>query len=74
MRTKTPMKSKTKDFLQITIVPVVTGTLIWNGWSIPWAIFWGFMSSFLPSIPGAIVVAAKTFVEGVHEPLEDDKK
>jgi hypothetical protein len=68
------MKFTKKDFVQITIVPVVTGALIWHGYSIPWSIFWGFMSSFLPSVPGAIVVAAKAFVEGVHEPLENEKK
>jgi hypothetical protein len=68
------MKFTSRDFAQLAMIPLVTSVLIWHKYSIPWAIFCGLMSSFLPWIPGAIVVAAKAFVEGVHEPLEDKKK
>jgi hypothetical protein len=66
--------SREREFVQLAMIPLVSGLLIWHEYSIPWATFWGFMSSFLPLVPEAIVVAAKAFVEGVHEPLEDEKK
>jgi hypothetical protein len=62
------MEFTVKDYLQVAMLPLVTGILIWNGFPIPLAIFLGFLSTFLPLVPGAIRKGCAAFREEWNHP------
>ncbi|MGL5060310.1 MAG: hypothetical protein ACRC62_10025 [Microcoleus sp.] len=59
---------KTTDLLQIIIVPVITGILIWNGWNIFAAVLIGLLSSFIPITPMALYKGYRAFRKEWNDP------